>query len=48
MEAKKRTEYAEHHRAERDHQGIGNRLVDSSIDEFRTVSAIECREKALG
>jgi putative transposase len=41
-------EYVEHYHGERNHQGIGNRIIDSSLDESRTSSAIECRERLGG
>src|SRR5215468_9621316 len=41
-------EYVEHYHGERNHQGIGNRLILSSMDESRTVGAIECRERLGG
>jgi 1,4-dihydroxy-2-naphthoyl-CoA synthase len=33
---------------ERNHQGIGNHLIESSIDESRTDGSIECRERLGG
>ncbi len=41
-------EYAEHYHGERNHQGIGNRLIDSSIDVSSTGGPIECRERLGG
>jgi len=41
-------EYVEHYHAERNHQGIGNRLIDSSSDGSRRVGSIECRERLGG
>jgi putative transposase len=38
-------EYVEHYHGERNHQGIGNRLINSSIDASRKVGSIECRER---
>ena len=41
-------EYGEHYHGERNHQGIGNRLIDAPADESRRVGAIECRERLGG
>ena len=41
-------EYVKHYHGERNHQGIGNRLIDASVDESRRVGAIECRESLGG
>ena len=41
-------EYVEHYHGERNHQGIGNRLIDSSLDGSRRVGSIECRERLGG
>ena len=41
-------EYVEHYHGERNHQGIGNRLIDSSVEESRTTGAIECCERLGG
>src|SRR4029453_10744302 len=40
-------EYVEHYHGERNHQGIGNRLI-KSVDEFRLDSSIERRERLGG
>ena len=41
-------EYVEHYHGERNHQGIGNRLIDACVGESRRVGAIECRERLGG
>jgi transposase InsO family protein len=41
-------EYVKHYHGERNHQGIGNRLIEASIDEPRTSGAIECCERLGG
>ena len=41
-------EYVDHYHGERNHQGIGNRLIDSSVDVSRTRGSIECRERLGG
>jgi hypothetical protein len=41
-------EYVKHYHGERNHQGIGNRLIDSSADEFQSCGSIECRERLGG
>jgi transposase InsO family protein len=41
-------EYVLHYHSERNHQGIGNRLIDSSIGESRTGGSIERRERLGG
>src|SRR5258706_3178389 len=41
-------EYVKHYHGERNHQGIGNRLIDSSINELQRSSRIECRERLGG
>ena len=41
-------EYVEHYHRERNHQGIGNRLIDSTADESRRDGPIECRERLGG
>ena len=41
-------EYVEHYQGERNHQRIGNRLIDSSDDESRRSGSIECRERLGG
>ena len=38
-------EYVDHYHGERNHQGIGNRLIDSPVDDSRR---IECRERLGG
>ena len=41
-------EYVEHYHGERNHQGIGNRLIDSATDRIRDGGPIECRERLGG
>ena len=41
-------EYIEHYHGERNHQGISNRLIDSSGDELRRSGSIEGRERLGG
>jgi putative transposase len=41
-------EYVEHYHGERNHQGIENRLIDSSGDKSRTSGSIERRERLGG
>ena len=41
-------EYVAHYHGERNHQGLGNRLIDSSVDVSRTSGSIECRERLGG
>ena len=41
-------EYVEHYHAERNHQGIGNRLIDAATDDVRRSGSIECRERLGG
>jgi transposase InsO family protein len=41
-------EYVEHYHGERNHQGIGNRLIKSSADRSRRGGSIECHERLGG
>jgi hypothetical protein len=41
-------EYVEHHHGVRNHQGIGNLLIETAVDESRRVGAIEFRERLGG
>ena len=41
-------EYVEHYHGERNHQGIGNQLIDSAAAEFQSGGSIECRERLGG
>jgi transposase InsO family protein len=41
-------EYVEHYHGERNHQGIDNRLIDSSTDGSRRSGSIKCRERLGG
>ena len=38
----------EHYHGERNHQGIDNRLIHSSVYEFSRGGSIECRERLGG
>ena len=41
-------EYVEHYHGERNHQGLGNRLIESSADDSRKDGRIECRQRLGG
>jgi len=41
-------EYVEHYHAERNHQGLGNELIEPSDDAASTDGKIECRERLGG
>ncbi|TMA32598.1 MAG: transposase [Deltaproteobacteria bacterium] len=41
-------EYVEHYHGERNHQGLGNRLIESSADDSRKGGRIECRQRLGG
>jgi transposase InsO family protein len=41
-------EYVVHYHAERNHQGIGNRLIESPVEKSRLGGRIECRERLGG
>jgi len=41
-------EYVEHYNAERNHQGLGNELIEPSDDAASTDGKIECRERLGG
>jgi len=41
-------EYVAHYHSERNHHGIGNRLIDSPAEESRRGDSIECRERLGG
>ena len=41
-------EYVEHYHGERNHQGIGNRLIESEGDDLRRSGSIECRDRLGG
>jgi putative transposase len=41
-------DYVEHYHRELNHQGIGNRLIDSAATESRGSGSIECRERLGG
>jgi transposase InsO family protein len=42
------TEYVEHYHRERNHQGLGNELIEPSSSGRQTVGAIKCREPLGG
>jgi hypothetical protein len=42
------TEYTEHYHRERNHQGLGNELIDPRSEDFRGDDAAECRERLGG
>ena len=41
-------EYVEHYHAERNHQGLGNELIEPSEDSDSFADRIECRERLGG
>jgi putative transposase len=41
-------EYVDHYHGERNHQGIGNRLIDSSRAQLQSEGSIECRDRLGG
>ena len=41
-------EYVEHYHRERNHQGIGNRLIDECDDSLGGTGPVECRERLGG
>ena len=41
-------EYVEHYHAERNHQGLGNELIEPSDDAGAVAGKIECRERFGG
>ncbi|MCP4858152.1 MAG: transposase [Fuerstiella sp.] len=41
-------EYVEHYHAERNHQGLGNQLIDPSDNVNAVAGKIECRERLGG
>jgi hypothetical protein len=41
-------EFVEHYHGERNHQGIGNQLIEASADESRRRGSIERRERLGG
>ena len=41
-------EYVEHYHAERNHQGLGNELIEPSEDAASCDGRIECRERLGG
>ena len=42
------TEYIEHYHRERNHQGLGNELIDRRVEDYRGIGTIECRERIGG
>lgn len=42
------TNYLEHYHAERNHQGLGNRLIETQSDSAASAGNIECRERLGG
>lgn len=42
------SEYVEHHHRERNHQGLGNRLIDANATEAAATGTIKCRERLGG
>ena len=42
------TEYVEHYHRERNHQGLGNQLIEPSSSGRQTVGAIQCRKRLGG
>ena len=41
-------EYTEHYHRERNHQGLGNELIDRHTEDYRGDGEIECRERIAG
>ena len=41
-------EYTEHYHRERNHQGLGNELINLHLEDYREGGAIECRERIGG
>ena len=41
-------EYVEHYHAERNHQGLGNKLIEPDQDAGSAMGRIECRERLGG
>ena len=41
-------EFGEHFHHERDHQGLGNRIIDAGIEVGRTQGEVQCRERLGG
>jgi putative transposase len=41
-------EYVDHYHGERSHRGIGNRIIDSSVDISRKGGPVECRGRLGG
>ena len=42
------TEYLAYYHAERNHQGLGNRLIDGNEDVGRNDGDVQCRERLGG
>lgn len=41
-------EYVEHYHSERNHQGLGNQLIEDQDDEVARLGTVECRERLGG
>ena len=41
-------EYTEHYHRERNHQGLGNELIDRHVEDYRGDGEIECCERIGG
>ena len=41
-------EYTEHYHRERNHQGLGNEIIDFQAEDYRENGEIECRERIGG
>lgn len=41
-------EYVDHYHSERNHQGIGNRLISGTVDQGRARGPVQCRERLGG
>ena len=41
-------EYTEHYHRERNHQGLGNELINRCVEDYRDGGEIECRERLGG
>jgi len=42
------TNFVQHYHGERNHQGLGNKLIDSNQDVGAVAGKIECRERLGG
>ncbi len=41
-------EYVEHYHEERNHQGLGNELIDAAVDSQLTCGPVECKKRLGG